>query len=356
MKNNQLTIVEESTTGLRMPEQAAAAIGELSKGLPADFKYHRKAFDAKMENATDDDRSEVSVITSDAVDRDGEVVVPGGGDWTRYNKGVYLNHDYDQFAGSCKWMKAVSGGGKLLAKTHYPTKPADWGDVAWLPSMIRHFQQQETPTLTGKSIGFLPMNVRKATAEERSTKGWGSAKIIDKWAGVEYSVCGIPVNPDAEMIAVLKALQAGIVDPEFVELVSKMTGKTLADVEGKGGSTANIVPANPIQGEENAINNAGDMPICPTCKDASSVIKSDNGYSCKGCGHTFDDPSVVRIPPDQRAIDRAALTVKAFPFVTEKAIGDALERIARKELDSMNVAGQVADRIYARMMLMLGRA
>ena len=41
-----------------------------SKGLPADFTYPRRTFSTKNENVDADERTEVSVITSDAVDRD----------------------------------------------------------------------------------------------------------------------------------------------------------------------------------------------------------------------------------------------------------------------------------------------
>ena len=99
-------IVEHAASGLRIPETLARRIDALSRGLPRDFTYRRLA--RKSESITLDagERTDVSVINTDAVDREGECVLPGGGDWSGYNRVVTFAHRYDQLpVGSNWWIR-----------------------------------------------------------------------------------------------------------------------------------------------------------------------------------------------------------------------------------------------------------
>jgi hypothetical protein len=167
------------------------------------------------------ERTDVSLITTDALDRDGEVVIPSGGDWSTYNRVVTFAHRYDQLPVGSNWWIRPKGNG-LIAKTHYPQKPADWGDAPWLPSAVLHLMQQPVPTCTGKSIGFLPLNVRAASGDETMRNPtWRGATIIDRWIGVEYAVVPVPCNPDAEMQAVAKGIELGLIDEKLMQLISE---------------------------------------------------------------------------------------------------------------------------------------
>ena len=134
------------------------------------------------------------MITTDAVDREGECVLPGGGDWSGYNRVVTFAHRYDQLpVGSNWWIRARH---TLVAKTHYPPKPADWAKCPWLPSAVLHLMQQPVPTCTGKSIGFLPLNVRAATSDEVSQPAGTSRRAGHRPVGrLEYAVVPVPCNP-----------------------------------------------------------------------------------------------------------------------------------------------------------------
>jgi hypothetical protein len=223
MKANIGNVVEHAGTGFNMPEAVARKIDNLSKSssLPKDFGYRRIAKAASEFQLEAGSRTDVSTITTDSVDRDIEVVLPGGGDWSKYNKIVTFAHRYDELpVGSNLWIKPKANG--LIGKTHYPEKPADWGDAPWLPSAILHLMQQPVPTCTGKSIGFLPLNVRAATQQEKTAHPeWDGVPIIDKWSGIEYAVAPVPANPDAEMDAVSKGIKDGSFDPKTGELIAK---------------------------------------------------------------------------------------------------------------------------------------
>ena len=227
-----------------MPQALARRIDALSRGLPRDFTYRRIARKTDSLSLDPGERTDVSVINTDAVDREGECVLPVGGDWSGYNRVVTFAHRYDQLpVGSNWWIRAR--GAALVAKTHYPQKPADWGDAPWLPSAILHLMQQPVPTCTGKSIGFLPLNVRQATREEVGRRPeLRGVPIIDRWVGVEYAVVPVPCNPEAEMQAVAKGMESGMIDEALRDLIAEsgpvhralMSGVSVAEARARSRS------------------------------------------------------------------------------------------------------------------------
>jgi hypothetical protein len=214
-------IVEHSNTGFVIPEALARKIDQLSRGLPKELGYRRIARKSDEFTLDTGERTDVSLITTDALDRDGEVVLPAGGDWSTYNRVVTFAHRYDQLPVGSNWWIRPRGNG-LIAKTHYPQKPTDWGDAPWLPSAVLHLMQQPVPTCTGKSIGFLPLNVRAATSDEIARRPeLRGVPVIDRWIGVEYAVVPVPCNPDAEMQAVAKGMEMGLIDEKLMRLISE---------------------------------------------------------------------------------------------------------------------------------------
>jgi hypothetical protein len=210
-------------TGFTIPEPLAKRIDDLSRSLPKDFTYRRIARKSDEFSLDSGERTDVSFITTDALDREGQVVLPAGGDWSSYNRVVTFAHRYDQLpAGSNWWIRPKSHG--LIAKTHYPHKPADWGSAPWLPSAILHFMQQPVPTCTGKSIGFLPLHIRSATPDEVARRpDLRNAQVIDRWVGIEYAVVPVPCNPEAEMQAVAKGLELGLIDDRLLKIIAEST-------------------------------------------------------------------------------------------------------------------------------------
>lgn len=216
-------VVEHAGTGLHMPEGVARLIDTHAKGLPQDFSYRRLAKTAEIK-PDEGTRTDISFITTNAVDRQGECVLPSGGDWADYNRVVTMAHDYSAPpVGSNQWLKAKDNG--IIAKTFYPPKPKDWGETPWLPSAILHLMQQDPPTCTGKSIGFLPLNIREASASECAMRPeLKGCPIIDKWKGIEYAVAPVPCNPEAEMLTVSKSVQSGWLNASLADLLLKYMG------------------------------------------------------------------------------------------------------------------------------------
>jgi hypothetical protein len=208
----------EGPTGLKMPESVARAIESASKTLPKDFTYRRVAKSVSEFTLDAGERTDVSVVTTDAVDRDEEVLLPNGIEWGQFksNPIVTFAHNYDELpAGTCQWIKAKANG--YIAKTLYPTKPEDWGDAPWLPSAVLHLMQHGT--CKGKSLGFIPVSVRAATTAEKSVRPeLKDVPIIDKCIALEYAIAPVPCNPEAGVLVVAKGAD---VDDHVLELVKK---------------------------------------------------------------------------------------------------------------------------------------
>lgn len=193
--------------------------------------YARLALTPDQTELVSGEHADISVVTSDAVDRDGEVVLADGGDFKQFlaNPVVPFNHDYSALpVGRCLWMTALRSPDSNLkgwkAKTRYTARPKDQPEsVEWLPDTVFHFVQ--AGDLRGKSIGFIPLNIRAASRDElKSRPDWKDARhIISDWLLLEYSPCSIPCNQTALVDAVAKAADSGMkLSKQFLDSLGVM--------------------------------------------------------------------------------------------------------------------------------------
>jgi hypothetical protein len=214
----------EGPVGIPMRSAAAKELEVLLGTVSADCRaagLMRVVKNASMEFA-DDERADISLVTTDSIDRDGEVMLVNGGDFTQFkrNPTVTFAHKYDMLpAGRCMWLKKDDRNGRKgwLAKTQYISKPADWSaGVAWFPDAVWHYVR--TGNLPGKSIGFVPLEMRPPDEKEVKARPElaNVRRIIPKWLALEYAVCPIPCNPDALVQATAKARQKGIIVPDIL--------------------------------------------------------------------------------------------------------------------------------------------
>lgn len=207
------TNIVEGPRGFKMSEAIARAVEAAQKTAPKgkEFEFRRVAKSADDFQLDAGSRTDVSVITTDDVDRDRDVVIPSGIDTTQYNGVVTWAHQYDSIPmGRCLWIKAKDNG--LIAKTQYAAKPKEWSSD-WFPDAVLSLMQQGT--CTGKSIGFIPLSYREPTVEEiksRPELGQRYVGIIDKCTLLEYAVAPVPANQNAEMIAVSKCVPEALRD------------------------------------------------------------------------------------------------------------------------------------------------
>ena len=219
----------EGPLGFPMQSEAAKDLEQTIEGLDSDCRSYidehgedgivRVRATPVTFELMEGERADVSLITTDSKDRDGEIVMPGGGNWKSFTQSggpVTFAHKYSELpVGRAAWVKRVKDPADgWLAKTLYKAKPTGWsGD--WFPDAVFSFVQDG---MRGKSIGFIPTKGHRPTEEDVKSDprmaevGW----VIDKWVGLEYAVTPIQSNPDAVTIAVSKMRQKGLYVPDII--------------------------------------------------------------------------------------------------------------------------------------------
>lgn len=200
--------------GFPMLDKQAFALEEILKRLPQEpaYQYRKALLTRAPTEVSPEGRTDVSWITTEDVDRQGDVVLAGGMDDSQYrlNPIVTMQHDYAvPPVGKSLWRKVVQEG-KLRgvkAKTRYPDRPDDWPkDKEWPADLA--FALIQADLLRGKSIGFLPTKVHIPTREERDRNGWIAKDllVIDAWILLEYACVFLPAQQNAVLESVSKSL------------------------------------------------------------------------------------------------------------------------------------------------------
>jgi hypothetical protein len=201
----------EGPLGFPMADRTARAVEALLRALPKTAEHaYRKTVPGKAPTELNPgERSDVSWISTESVDRAGEVVIARGMNDSQFqgNPLVTLGHAYHlPPVGRSLWRKRVRDGelSGIKAKTRYPERPENWpADEAWIPDRV--FALVQAGLLQGKSIGFLPIRTHFADSKEAAKQGWPDGTlVIDEWLLLEYAVCFLPVNQDALVEAVSK--------------------------------------------------------------------------------------------------------------------------------------------------------
>jgi len=177
-----------------LPDHLAYRLEAIVKSLPSDpiYTLKRTPLATKVStnqslDAANTQRSDVSWISEESIDRSGDIVLANGMDDSLFgaNPVVTLNHNYELApVGLSAWRKpsAESGFKGIKAKTVYPTRPESFPqNLPWIPDQI--FALVQTGLLAGKSIGFLPLIARSPTSQEiRDTPSLIKVNlIIEKW-------------------------------------------------------------------------------------------------------------------------------------------------------------------------------
>ncbi len=185
----------EGAFGIKMKEETARSLDSLLKTLPKECRsLKRKSSVPETTELQKGERADVSLVSVESIDREGEVVVAKGValDYFQKNPVVTFAHRYDELpVGKAQWVKAVPGG--IKAKTIY-SEATETARAVW--------QMTQEGILKGKSIGFIPTKMRPPSAEEAHWKNANA--VIESSVLLEYAVAPIPVNADALVEAIAK--------------------------------------------------------------------------------------------------------------------------------------------------------
>lgn len=206
--------------GFRMPSEAAKALEAELKDTASDVRaafkcqiddievegYMRKAVIPEQSDTVTKERADKSLIMTESIDRDREVVFADGCDFKSFmaNPVVTFMHNYrDVPVGKALWVQRQKSDtpkrNGWMAKTVYYTRPPEYEDrdLPWLADAVWHLIQQGG--MLGKSIGFAPKQIRPPSEKEIIARPELAQVpyVIAKCVVYEYAVGAIPVNPDA---------------------------------------------------------------------------------------------------------------------------------------------------------------
>lgn len=155
-------------------------------------------------------REIVATISTNAVDRDGDVLLPGGLNAREFRKNPVMLFGHE--SGSLpigKWTKIEKHGGqKVVAFGELASRPAEHPKSAeWLADSVLHLVKEGV--LKGVSVGFLIEEEREPDRKDFAQFGDEARRIVTRWQLVEVSIVPIGCNQDALITAVSKCWSGG---------------------------------------------------------------------------------------------------------------------------------------------------
>jgi len=171
--------------------------------------YVLKAVDPDDVDLTCDDEDKhivIATISTDKIDRDGEIVLPKGMDLTDFRKqpAVYFQHDSNALPlGPCLWIAAKEK--KIIAKYQVVTKASELHAALW--ELIK------AGAYRSHSVGFLSKDHDAPSPQElRFHPEWKGARAVHrKTSLLEFSLVGMPSNTDAVTMAISKGYSEAVV-------------------------------------------------------------------------------------------------------------------------------------------------
>lgn len=180
-----------------------------------------------------------AVITTDALDRQDEVVLPEGGQFGEFlNSGaIFWNHQYDNPVGfPDKSKRIIRSEHSIEAGGIFMQRPAIWTGE-FFPDFVREFvtQGRAAGISPGVSIGFMPLESRRPSKADTQRYGDNVQLVHNRWKLLEFSIAPVQANQEAVVTAVGKGLikreiakAIGIKIPDAPPAPPKVVRATLA--------------------------------------------------------------------------------------------------------------------------------
>ena len=189
--------------------------------------------------AVENERSLTVTITTNAVDRSGDIVEPNGVNMKNFKKNpvVLMSHNYSGLPiGKASDLKKTDNG--ITAKVTFPEE----GTYLLADTVYNMYKQK---FMRAWSIGFIPTKSEDIRSDDDAKEFMGYRFLKSEL--LEFSACAVPANPEALTNMVSKGIDVGLLQEEgLIEIVEgkdiekvkepedvKITGISMAKVEEK---------------------------------------------------------------------------------------------------------------------------
>ncbi len=221
-----------------------------------------------------------AIISTDAIDRDGEVMIPKGADIENFLKNpvvLWVHNSFGMPIGKAIWIK--KGRKKVTAKVRF----------AKTELAQEVFQMFKGGFLNAFSIGFIIKKSHKPTpAEIKKRPDLAEAwRIIDEWELLEFSVVPVPANQEALATAV-KTKQLKLSDSTLGDIGLDVEETFLTeDEENKVNNSEKDIPEEVVK---KIIANALDEAIDEDKDDTQVSFEGGKEFraECVECEHLIE--------------------------------------------------------------------
>ena len=163
------------------------------------------SMDVKNRRETSEGIEVDASISTESIDRDGEVIIAQGMNSTEYeaNPILFFNHDYNDPIGNVVDIRRHRD--RIDATLTFAQRPDNYPGE-YRPQFVESLVAQGV--VKGISIGFVPEpgGVRKASKADIEKYGTGVRQVYSKWKLYEVSIAPLPANATALVSAIRKGI------------------------------------------------------------------------------------------------------------------------------------------------------
>jgi HK97 family phage prohead protease len=151
---------------------------------------------AEIKTSDSGERIFTAKITTNDIDRDGEVLLPQGMDAKDFRRTpvVFWHHDYTMPIGTSMELKRADNHWTATAK------------IASTPFAQEVYTLMKEGVVRGVSVGFQPTESRPPSKKDLDMFGESVKRVYSKWKLMEFSVTPMPANQNALIMSVSKGI------------------------------------------------------------------------------------------------------------------------------------------------------
>jgi hypothetical protein len=201
-----------------------------------------KSINAKMDTDPADPLLFTARITKSVLDRDGEVLLPGGMDASEFDVsgGIFWNHDYDRPV-AVPVGKMQKNADAVIAKARFMER-VEGDNGSFLPDYARSYvtAMAKAGRSAGVSVGFIGLDYRNPTKKDREDFGESVTRVYTRWKLLEWSIAPVQANQDAYVTAMGKSL-----DPVVCKSLFGFEPEVVAPADAPASSAETVAVADP---------------------------------------------------------------------------------------------------------------